>query len=273
MNLSSLARSVGQASLMLALVGSFSLAQAVECSLISHDDATAENTQTHETIALPAALYAACEQVVVRAGRLTACTRDNRDRGLCQTYTAGQRLTAERLSVNGSSQAPWQVLMSWLQGNADRVAAVNRGDDGSGLTPLPIGALALIAAPALRADFDHPALRGAKGIDVHEGGPDGPLVAQLSAATTPSLPSKRLKPGTTYWWMVQTDQPVLPLSGSFRVLPSSERQAALAEVKRVQRIAPKDPDARALMLAGWLQDHECKHEARVLLSTQGIKLN
>lgn len=272
MNFSSLAQSLGQATLMLMLVGSACLAQAVECSLVSRDGGTAENTQTHETIALPAARYPACEQVVVRSGSVTACTRDNRDRGLCQTYTAGQRLTAERLRVNGSSQGPWQVLVSWLQGNPDRVAAVSRGGDGSGLPPLPTGAVALIA-PMLKADFDRPALRGAEGIDVHEGGPDGPLIAQLSASTKPSLPANRLKPGTTYWWMVQTHQPILPLSGHFSVLPSTERREALAEARRVKRAAPNDPAAQAVMLAGWLQDHECEHEARALLTTQGFKLN
>lgn len=248
---------------------------AVECSLVGKSQpnapAMARNVKTNEVIALPAPSYGNCEQVVVTSGQVAACVSDARGRGRCRTYQKDEQLSAESLNSRATSPSSWQAMVDWLKGSADRVPGVSRGAGGE-LPILPTGPVVLVVAK-LEVDFSRPTLRGVESIDVHEWGPNGQVVARLSPASgQSSLSTARLQSGKTYWWIVQSPRSALPPNGRFTLQPEEARRAAREEAKRIQRAAPHDPPAQALMMAGWLQQHECEHEARELLVAQGLEL-
>jgi hypothetical protein len=249
--------------------------QAVECSLVGRNQAnapaSARNVKTNEVIALPAPSYGNCEQVEVTSGQVAACVSDARGRGRCRTYRKDEQLSAESLSSRATSPSSWQTMVDWLKGSADRVPGVSRGA-GDEQPVLPTGPVVLVGTK-LEVDFSRPSLRGAESIDVHEWGPNGQVVARLSPASgQSSLSTARLQSGKTYWWIVQSPRSALPPNGRFTLQPEEVRRAAREEAKRIQRVAPNDPPAQALMMAEWLQQRECEHEARELLVAQGFEL-
>lgn len=239
----------------------------MECTLINKG--AAEVMLDGKPLALPAHLVSRCEAAAVVLGTVTACTRDARGRGLCQTYRAGQNLSAATLSHNGQAGGAWSALADILRGSPSQVNALSRGST-SDLWPLPTGPVVLLA-PTLAPDFaGSAALQDAEAVVLHERGPDGPLVATLDHKRNRSLLVKRLRPDTTYFWSVRNSTQALPLSGRFSLLSANDRAGARAEAGRVKRVAPKDPAAQAVMLAGWLQAHECTYEAVELLRGAGF---
>ena len=243
-------------------------AAAVPCALGGLAGTEVRRGMQGEVVELPARELAQCDGLVVMKGEAIACTTDIRGRGQCQAFAQGITISADRLNRNGPVKGAWTTFVELIKGSPGHASAVSRGPGDE--APLPNGPVMLLHP--LKVDFAaHPSLQGNSAIRVHEGGPNGPLVATLGPQHgTTSLPSERLKPGTTYWWQVVSDEATLPQGGRFNLLSAAERKQARTEYARVQRMAPKSPNAQAAMWASWLAEQGLESEAKVVLRSARV---
>jgi hypothetical protein len=253
-----------------AALASSSPSRALPCSLINQGTSEARDS-AGAVITLPAPRVSSCTGARILKGAVIACTITSRGRSMCQTYTAGATLTDAGLQRSGGGAGPWYTLRDIVRGSPGQITAVSRG---RAVRSLPTGPVVLLEPVAIEPDFDNDAaLRGISGIDVHEGGPDGPKVTTLSALGQRKLPTASLKSGQRYTWRVNPPPGTLPVTGQFLVLSEAERRQARAESERVRTQAGSDVAAQAVMWAGWLANRKCEHEAAQVLSRAGFDVD
>ena len=240
------------------------------CSLINQG-ASEVRDAAGAAVPLPAPQIEACDGLRVVTGAVVACTVGARGRSACKTFQAGQALSQADVLRSEAASGPWYTLADILQGSPGRVSAVSRGRD---VRLLPTGIVAMLQPVALAPAFDtDPALRGTQGIEVREGGENGPLVATLSAKGSRTLATSKLKPGRQYSWRIRSAPGDLPLTGEFTLLGETERRQARAEAERVRLATRGDASAQAVMWAGWLASQRCAHEAALVLSQAGFEVD
>ncbi|KQP22136.1 hypothetical protein [Pseudorhodoferax sp. Leaf267] len=237
------------------------------CSLINKGVSEVRDA-TGAVVPLPAPQIEACNGLRVVKGTVVACTVGARGRSACKTFQAGQQLSQPNVLRSETASGAWYTLADILKGSPGRVSAVSRGRSARSL---PTGTVAMLQPVALAPAFEtDPAMRGTQGIEVREGGEDGPLVATLTAKGTRTLATRKLKPGLQYSWRIHPAPGDLPLTGEFTLLGEAERRQAGAEAERVQLATRGDAAAQAVMWAGWLASRRCEHEAAQVLSQAGF---
>ncbi len=241
------------------------------CSLIASPAGTV--TRAGSKLELPAQADA-CEGLRVASGAIIACVQDRRARLQCQTFSAGETLSAKKLRPAPGNKSWELALLDLLRGGESQRPAVTRGPDEAFRAYLPQGSV-LLLAPDFVIDFSDPALRETAAIEFRSDAANGPVLTTVSGNGRMRVRTDLFQRGKTYWWSIQTRDAMLPQHGSFLVLgePSlREARARKASLVAGAAAAARDP-AASLPFAEWLAGRNLVFDSAQELLRAGFRLH